>query len=551
MRRFPLLSLLLVLGLVAPWAGAGLAQEAPNLYPGPAIPTALGPAIPPELTQYAGDWPAPQGNLAGTRAAVDSAITAATVGTLQVAWRLPIEATGAYGGMTATPLVAGDTVYVQDMLSNVFALDRETGAPKWTKEYEIPSIGPNGLALGYGMVYGPLGDTAEVFALTADSGAEVWRVKLSANPGEGVDVAPTVYNSTVYVSTVPGTSQTFYGGGRKGIFYALDAGTGAVLWQFDTTTDNLWGNPRVNSGGGLWQPPSVDADGNLYFGTGNPGPFPGGKSAFGEFPNATSRPGDNLYTCAMVSLDGKTGAVRWSVQARPHDLFDLDFQATPILTTATIDGKETTLAIGSGKAGYVIAANAETGGVVWQVAVGKHQNDDLQAVPAGQTVEILPGVLGGVETPMAYADGTVFVPVINLPVKTTEFELDFAGLDLTQGTGELVALNVADGSVKWQVDLPAINVGAATVANDVVITATLDGLVRAFDANTGAPLATAQLGAGINAPPAIAGDLLLVAAAGPRIGPEGGAALPEGVVTIPVTLPAEPGAELIAFRLPA
>jgi glucose dehydrogenase len=253
----------------------------------------------------------------------------------------------------------------------------------------------------------------------------------------------------------------------------------------------------------------------------------------------------------MVSLDGTTGAVRWYVQARPHDLFDLDFQATPILTTATIDGTATKLAIGSGKAGVVIAADADTGEVVWKVPVGKHQNDDLQAVPTGETVEILPGVLGGVETPMAYADGTVFVPVINLPVKTTEFELDFAGLDLTQGTGELVALNVVDGSVKWRVDLPAINVGAATVANDVVITATLDGLVRAFDANTGAPLAVAQLGAGVNAPPAVAGDLLLVAAAGPQIGPEGGAVVPADAATIPVSPAAGSGAELIAFRLPA
>jgi glucose dehydrogenase len=544
-------SLLLVLVLAITWAIPVAAQEAPNLNPGPAIPTSLGPAIPPELTQFAADWPAPQGNLAGTRAAQGAKIDAANVGTLQVAWRMPITGLSYYGGMTGTPLVAGDTVYVQDMQSNVFALDRATGKVEWEKDYKIPSLGPNGLALGYGMIYAPLGDTAEVVALAADTGKEVWRVKLSANPGEGVDMAPTVYNSTVYVSTVPGTSEAVYGGGRKGILYALDAGTGAVLWQFDTTTDNLWGNPRVNSGGGVWEPPSVDEAGNLYFGTGNPAPFPGGTSDFGDFPNAASRPGDNLYTCAMVSLDGQTGALRWYVQARPHDLFDLDFQGTPVLTTATVGGKDTKLAIGSGKAGVVIAADADTGDVVWKVPVGKHQNDDLQAVPAGQTVEILPGVLGGVESPLAYADGLVFVPINDLPVNTTDEELDFAGLDVTKGRGELVALNVADGSVAWTVDLPAMNVGGATVANDVVITATLDGLVRAYEAKTGKPLATAQLAAGINAPAAIAGDLLLVAAAGPLIGPAGGATPTAGGATIPVAPAAKPGPELIAFRLPS
>src|SRR6266540_144864 len=132
MRRATLLSRLLVLGLAAAWAAPGAAQEAPDLNPGPAVPT--------ELTQYASDWPAPQGNLAGTRAAANSAITAANVGTLQVAWRLPITASGAYGGMTATPLVAGDTVYLQDMASNVFALDRTSGTVKWEKDYDVPSI---------------------------------------------------------------------------------------------------------------------------------------------------------------------------------------------------------------------------------------------------------------------------------------------------------------------------------------------------------------------------------------------------------------------------
>src|SRR5262249_23114145 len=156
-------------------------------------------------------------------------------------------------------------------------------------------------------------------------------------------------------------------------------------------------------------------------------------------------------------------------------------QGTPVLTTAAIGGTDTRLAIGSGKAGVVIAADAATGKVVWKTPVGKHEHDDLQAVPKGQTGEILPGVLGGGEAPAASAHGTVLVPISDLPVNTTDEELDFAGLDVTKGTGELVALSAADGSVKWKVDFPAINVGAATVANDVVFTATLDGLVRAFD----------------------------------------------------------------------
>jgi glucose dehydrogenase len=62
-----------------------------------------------------------------TRAAAHAAITAANITQLQVAWRVPIAATSAYGGMSATPLIVGDTVYVQEMQSNVFALARADG----------------------------------------------------------------------------------------------------------------------------------------------------------------------------------------------------------------------------------------------------------------------------------------------------------------------------------------------------------------------------------------------------------------------------------------
>src|SRR5262245_30810411 len=127
----------LVVALTLGWTERSFGQEALDLNPGPANPNALGPAIPPELTEHAGDWPAPQGNLAGTRAATDAAINAASVAQLEVAWRFPIEGISNYGGMTAPPLVVGETVYVQDMQSNVFALDRSDGEVLWEKRYDI------------------------------------------------------------------------------------------------------------------------------------------------------------------------------------------------------------------------------------------------------------------------------------------------------------------------------------------------------------------------------------------------------------------------------
>lgn len=504
------LVLALFLSLIVVAGNEGLAQEADEIQVA-LTPVSLGPAIPPELDLYKTDWPAPNGNLAATRDAIGSTIDSSNVGDLEVAWTFTIEAVAGWGGMTATPLILGHTVYVQDMLSNVFALDRATGVVKWEQRYEIPSAGPNGLAAGYGALFGTIGDTSEVFALDAVSGEELWRVQLPSNPGEGVDVAPIVYDSVVYVSTVPGDSNRYYGGGLRGILFALDASNGSTLWQWDTTTDNLWGNARVNGGGGVWYPPSVDGQGNIYFGVGNASPWPGNS----KYPNGSSRPGDNDYASSMVSLDPESGALRWYHNAKPHDLFDLDFQNAPVIVQTEISGEQITLAIGSGKTGTVIAANAETGEIVWQASVGKHQNDELQEIPEGEEVEVFPGILGGVETPIAYADGTVFVPVVNLSTRFTSTGNVNGSLDLTTGTGELVALDVADGSVKWKVDLPQANFGGVTVANDVVFTSGIDGLFRAHDIETGDLLWSYRASAGFNASPAVAGDMVIVAAAGP------------------------------------
>ncbi|MCA9878699.1 MAG: PQQ-binding-like beta-propeller repeat protein, partial [Thermomicrobiales bacterium] len=229
-----------------------------------ATPAALGPPVPPEIQEFAADWPAPQQSLAAHRAAT-SAIARASVGDLNEAWRVPLPEAGAYGTVTANPLVAGEVIYLQDMASNVLAIARATGGIVWQHDYHSFSAGPNGVALGYGRVYGALGASPEVFALDAVTGDELWRTRVSANPTEFIFMQPTVYDSVVYIATSPSA----YIGGSRGVLFALSADTGQVLWQWDTTTDNLWGNARVNSGGGLWHPPAVDADGHLYLGVAN------------------------------------------------------------------------------------------------------------------------------------------------------------------------------------------------------------------------------------------------------------------------------------------
>ncbi len=472
-----------------------------------ATPNALGPALPPELADFADDWPTAQGSLAAHRAAGASPITAANVDRLAVAWRYPLDAMGGYGAVTANPLVAGEVVYLQDMESNIVALDRQSGAVRWRRDYAAPTAGANGVALGYGRLYAALGVQAEALALDMETGEEFWRVKLSANPNEFIFMQPLVYDSVVYVATSPAA----YVGGTRGILFALDAESGGVLWQWDTTSDNLWGNARLNAGGGVWYPPSIDDRGNIYFGTGNPAPWP----EFGIAADGGTRPGPNLYTSAMVSLDPVNGALRWFIQAKPHDQFDHDFQLTPVLATVPVDSQPVPLAIGGGKTGTVIAAHAETGEELWRASVGQHNaygDGEILPEPSATPVTILPGPFGGVLTPLAFAAETVFVPVVNMPFIYTDTTFE---ADLATATGEMVALNAGDGTVRWRTEVDTFFAAGATVANDVVFGAGLDGIVRGFAASSGEEIWHYQTGAGINAPLAIAGDLLLVPAGGP------------------------------------
>ncbi|CAN5648991.1 PQQ-binding-like beta-propeller repeat protein [soil metagenome] len=473
-------------------------------------PMPLTPAIPPEVTEFANDWPVAQGDLAGTRNAVGATIDSTNVTTLGVAWEIPINAPSAFGAITSNPIVLGDTVYIIDNACNIQAVDRETGAVKWFNEYNVSTFGPNGLALAYGYLVGVLGDAATVITLRPETGEEVWRFQLANHNALGITMAPFVYDGYVIVSTEPGgNSKGTYEGGANGVVYALDLQTGLTLWTWDTVKDDLWGNFRVNSGGGLWYPPSVDTDtGVLYMGIGNAGPFSGTE----EYPNASSRPGPNDYANNLVAIDPNAGKVLWNINIKPHDLFDLDNQQTPVLADVDMEGGTRKLVFSTGKHGVVIAVDRTVGAELWRVRVGKHQNDDLQEIPEGESVEVYPGILGGVESPLAYADGVLYICAFNWPTKYTATGFDLSGgLDYSFATANVIALDAATGDYLWEIETPTGIAGPGpTLANDVLFTGGLDGILRAYSTADGTLLWSTQMTGGLNAPFAVAGDLLIV-----------------------------------------
>jgi alcohol dehydrogenase (cytochrome c) len=422
---------------------------------------------------------------------------------LDLVWTLPLEAKGRdLGAYVATPVVLDGVAYSQDQASNVQAIDLDKGDVLWEKSYESTANGPNGVVVGGGMVYGAT--TAAAFALDAKTGEEVWSTPLVRTATEQIAMAPGYHDGLVYLSTSPAG----YKGGEVGVLWALDASTGRKVWHFDTVPRDLWGHPDINFGGGLSYAPAFDKRGAMYVGTGNAGPIPGTE----RYPWGASRPGPNLYTDSIVKLDAKTGRMRWHYQLTPHGLCNWDLGA-PILLRA--GGRD--LVVTAGLSGIVVALDRETGRPVWKVPVGTHNghdNDGLMAMRGeGAKLKtpmvVYPGRFGGALGQMSANGTTVFVPVAN--AATGLVNQRTAG-QAGRASGELVALDVASGAVRWKHEFSSPLYGATIATNDLAFATSFDGTLYAFEAGGGREVWKESLPASINGGLAISGGTLLAPA---------------------------------------
>jgi outer membrane protein assembly factor BamB len=110
-----------------------------------------------------------------------------------------------------SPAVSGSDLFVGTSDDAVVALDGSTGSVLWSVKVDgVPSIP----SVGQGVVYAAT-DAGTVYALRAADGHQVWRV---ATGEAGTNSAVAVAGQSVFVGA---TSST----------YALDASTGAGLWQ--------------------------------------------------------------------------------------------------------------------------------------------------------------------------------------------------------------------------------------------------------------------------------------------------------------------------------
>jgi PQQ-dependent dehydrogenase (methanol/ethanol family) len=473
------------------------------------------------------------GNYDQTRYYPGKQIDASNVGKLRPAW---IFQTEVKESLETTPIVVDGVMYVTTAFNHAYAINAKTGEQYWHYKHKMGPVttyccGPNnrGVAVYGDKVYMATLDS-KLVALDAKSGSLLWETQI-ADPEKGYSetMAPTAVDGKILIGTNGGEY------GIRGFVRAYDAETGKQVWNFDTTPEDssgVWathdatgkdmhrdiaaekaalkklGDPYKTLGGGVWQNPAVDLKTKrIYFVVGNPSPDLDG----------SIRPGDNLYTDSLVSLDLDTGKYACHFQYIAHDVWDLDAVSPPILVDVKDkDGNTVPGVIHAGKTGNVYVHNRKDCSLI-RFSEAMVDQTGMWTLPTAEGAPMLPGANGGVEwSVMAVNPELALTYAVNLHQPMTyhvesspypDGKLWLGGafkvIPGSEQFGNVTAVDYNTGKIKWQVKTPLPMMGGAlTTAGGLVFTGEGDGWFRAYDAASGKVLWSFFAGAGVNAPPA-------------------------------------------------
>jgi alcohol dehydrogenase (cytochrome c) len=435
------------------------------------------------------DWPVANHDYAGRRFVDLKQITPANAAGLRP---LCLYQLGDLNPFPTSPIVYKGAIFLTSR-NAVVSIDAVTCRLNW--RYDRPSrVSPayvekmnHGAAIKDGkLVFGT--HDGFLIALDAGTGREVW-VRDAANPKEnqgGFTLSPIIAGDLVIAG--PAGSEI----GVKGWVGAFKLSTGEPVWRFNTIPDD--GEPgaetwpdhdsRQHGGGTVWGSLSYDpAKGLLYVPVSNPTP---------DF-NGDQRAGANLYTCAMVVLDIRTGKLVWYYQVSPHDTHDYDLTQAGPQFAAMIDGKTRNAVIAAGKEGQLHVIDRDTHLQLYQTPVTKFQNTTTPWVDIDKTADgsqSCPGALGGIQW-----NGPAFDPLTNAFYVPTVQWCASTRDPPDKSSGALVAVDASTGKILWRYDSIRPMLAAVTATSGgVVFAGELTGDFLALDAKSGKVLYRFDMG---------------------------------------------------------
>jgi polyvinyl alcohol dehydrogenase (cytochrome) len=420
--------------------------------------------------------------------------------------------------VSATPTVGTTAVFFPDWNGNLYAVDLATGAQLWShqiSEYDnesgsysrvSPALYDSSLIIGDSV--GTSHNGANVISVDQTTGALQWITNVESHPAAIITGSPVVVGSTIYqgISSIEeglATSSTYACCTFRGSVVALDAETGAILWQTYTVPDND-GRAGKYSGGPIWQPPAIDTTRNqLYVGTGNNYSVPKTvESCRLKYPTDNRCDAKDDYFDSALALDLSTGVIQWAEHLYGYDAWNLACDESgpppncpsPAGPDYDLGGSGPNLVgniVGFGqKSGVYWALDPDTGATVWSLAIG----------PGGP--------FGGIQWGTA-SDGTnIYIASANSSYQSYKL---LSGQTVTWGYWS--AVGASTGEILWQTADPASgtrDVGALSVANGIVYAESLDsaGHTYALNSSNGDILwSYASGGSLIDGPSIVSGNL--------------------------------------------
>jgi glucose dehydrogenase len=143
----------------------------------------------------------------------------------------------------------------------------------------------------------------------------------------------------------------------------------------------------------VWQNPAVDLEHKrIYF---------DGRQSLADL-DGSLRPGDNLYTNSLVSVDLNTGKYVCHFQYIAHDVWDLDAVSPAVLVDVkNKDGNDSPGVLHCGKTGHVYVHNRDDCALI-RFSEAMVPQENMWVLPTKEGARMLPGANGGVEwSPMA------------------------------------------------------------------------------------------------------------------------------------------------------
>jgi PQQ-dependent dehydrogenase (methanol/ethanol family) len=298
-------------------------------------------------------------------------IDTANVARLGLAWFADFDTKR---GQESTPVEVDGTIYVTTAWSKVRAFDARTGAPRWSFDPRVPGewgvnaccdVVNRGVAVWNGKVY--LGTLdGRLVALDAGTGTVVWEVQTTdRTKAYSITGAPRVARGKVVIGQ--GGSEF----SQRGYVSAYDAETGKLDWRWFIVPGNPangFENEQMRLAAKTWS-------GEWWKTGGGGSPWDAitydpatnlvlvGTGSGAPWPAEIRSPGnnENLYLSSIVALHLDTGEYAWHYQLTPHESWDYDATQQIMLADLTLSGQKRHVAMQASKNGYFYVLDAATG----------------------------------------------------------------------------------------------------------------------------------------------------------------------------------------------